>query len=41
MKPNQVYYAEAQYERPWWDKVVSAILGFIFCIGIWMFIQWI
>ena len=28
-------------QRPWWDKAVSLVIGILFCIGIWMFIQWI
>lgn len=39
MKDNQVYYAEARYERPLKDKVFSAVLGILFLIGIFLWIQ--
>ena len=33
MKPNQLYYAEAHYERPWWDKGISIIVALMVIAG--------
>lgn len=37
MNSNQLYYAEAHYERPWWDKAVSFVIGMIMFIPLMIF----